>query len=275
MDRGHRGQGGVNELAGRLAIMREVANESLDAAPQRYMIGKQVLWDLERERIERDLDEFVELEELRERESGLAQEAAELEFGRTGAQVGSVFVRLDNGRVVNFHGAIDRVERSADGRRVAVIDYKSGSADPYRLLDIDPVDRGMRLQLPIYAEAVRQKYPAAEEVTARYWFVTRRSGFQVRPRGPVDARERMLGAVATIVAGIERGVFVARPGPRTDAGYENCRFCDFDRVCPTARDRVWERKRTDPGLAGYRTLAEPEAPAQRGGSSAQPGDEGK
>ena len=66
--------------------------------------------------------------------------------------------------------------------------------------------------------------------------------------GPFD------DAVGTIADGINSGLFPANPGPNG----ENCRFCDFKRLCPTRRERSWRRKRRDRRLAPYLALTEGE-----------------
>ena len=54
-----------------------------------------------------------------------------------------------------------------------------------------------------------------------------------------------------IAAGIEKGIFPANPG---DSGKDNCRNCDFERVCAADRDLMWERKASAPELELYLKL---------------------
>ena len=49
-------------------------------------------------------------------------------------------------------------------------------------------------------------------------------------------------AVRHVASGIRSGVFLPTPGERGPGGFENCRFCAYDRVCSTTRDEAWERK---------------------------------
>ena len=44
-------------------------------------------------------------------------------------------------------------------------------------------------------------------------------------------------------------LIVSRPGKFS---WDNCVYCEFDRVCPAGRDGVWERKRS---AAGYQIHA--------------------
>ena len=157
---------------------------------------------------------------------------------------------------------IDRMDISGDGKAVLVIDYKTGSAEPYWGLDDDPIDQGRRLQLGVYSLAARASFPDATDVSAAYWFSTNRGRFQFAPAAHFNitdesVAERFREGVASIVDGINGGIFPANPGPPARYGPSNCQYCDFDAVCPTRRVDLWERKKSDPVLAGYLQLAEP------------------
>jgi hypothetical protein len=131
-------------------------------------------------------------------------------------------------------------------------------------MDNDPVKKGTKLQLPLYSKAVAAKYPDAE-IQASYWFV-RESSSELKP-SPSDyesekAEDALTGAVETIVEGIDSGVFPARPGASASwtggsESYENCLFCEYSRVCPKSKARLWNsKKNSDPLLSNYLTLAE-------------------
>ena len=64
---------------------------------------------------------------------------------------------------LNFNGYIDRIDRSPDGKKAFVIDYKTGRAGSYKLTDDDPFVGGTKLQLPVYALAAARtlKSPGA------------------------------------------------------------------------------------------------------------------
>ena len=165
-----------------------------------------------------------------------------------------------DGEQVRFRGVIDRVDTSSDGRTALVIDYKTGSSRPYNGLESDPTDRGRRLQLGVYALAAQDSLANVENVSSAYWFVTTRGAFALAPKEPVDGsseevRARLGEVVSGIVSGIRSGVFPAHPGERNAfLGFENCGFCEFDSLCPSRRDRIWESKRSHPVLSGYREL---------------------
>ena len=61
--------------------------------------------------------------------------------------------------------------------------------------------------------------------------------------------------VGTIAEGIGAGLFPANPGNEGN----NCRNCDFKNLCPTRREWHWRRKRNDPRLSAYVTMADEEA----------------
>ena len=207
-----------------------------------------------------DLEAFlVEDSRLRER-FNVTPQSVEARFGFGEDSWEASEVELSDGRTVRFRGMIDRVDIDESGRRALVTDYKTGSITPYSGLNQDPLDGGRKLQLPIYSLATRQQMGNDVVVSAAYWFISSRSKFGLRPAAPVeidDVSDRFKDVVAEITKGIGSGMFPANPGPRSYfGGFENCAFCEFDRICPTRRDVVWERKSADPRLAGYLGISE-------------------
>ncbi|MBI4218722.1 MAG: PD-(D/E)XK nuclease family protein, partial [Chloroflexi bacterium] len=247
---------GLATVEQRRHAMAEVVGAGLDHAETIYITGRRVIWRLERERIARDLLAFVDQEAEREARLGVRQTHAELAFGLAQAGRDAVTVELPGRSAIRFRGVIDRVEMSPDGQRAVVVDYKTGNDNPYGALKDHPVDRGRRLQLPIYAEAVRNRFEGLHEVGAQYWFVSERGGYRLIPEQPLSARGPMLAAVGAICDGIGGGTFIARPGARSQSGFDNCQICAFDRLCSSSRERHWEQKSADPRLARYRSLVD-------------------
>jgi len=222
----------------------------------RGVTGRALLWRLERARVLRDLAGFLDKdEELRTRYRVVPADV-ELSFGLAGAKEPAILVPLDGGAVA-FRGRIDRVDRAPDGSRLLVLDYKSGRlGEMYKKLDIDPVQRGRLLQLPVYGLAAQQRH-GSDRVEAHYWFVTEQDGYELKgfPLG-AEAMGRFRDVLGTIVRGIGDGLFPARPGASRTDGFENCQICPFDHVCPRDRGRVWDRKQRAPELREYVDLAE-------------------
>lgn len=233
--------------------------EECDAAEARGITGAPLLWRVDRLAIRRDLHRFLAEDARRRREWRSVPDAVELAFGidrRPGAAP-MVTVDLAGGRAVHFRGKIDRVDRTVDGALV-VIDYKTGSAyDADRVAD--EAGHGRKLQLPVYALAAA----AAEgggggggSVRSLYWYVSEKGGFTTGEyRLDGAARTQLRQVLTAMTDGIASGVFPARPGAPGRFGFESCRFCDFDPLCPRERGRQWDRKHQDPAMAGYVALA--------------------
>ena len=222
-------------------------------------------WKIEFSRAWLILRQWLRREPATAGQPDMRQVEAEYSFGGTAPESGpAVEIRTASGKSVKFRGQVDRVDISEDGSRVVVYDYKSGSNTAYAKLDTDPVKKGTKLQLPLYSKAVSHKYPDAD-IHASYWFV-RESSSELKP-SPGDyhseqAEAALSAAVETIVEGIEEGVFPARPGGPASWGesnesFENCMFCEYARVCPKSKARLWHsKKNTDQALSDYVNLAE-------------------
>jgi ATP-dependent helicase/nuclease subunit B len=169
-----------------------------------------------------------------------------------------VTLALADGRSLRFRGSADRVDVGDDGT-IHVVDYKTGKSDDFRALGPDnPDERGTKLQLPVYGMAARQFVGRPDAaVQARYWFISDREGFR-RIGYAVDDRvlARVGATLATIVEGIERGAFPARPDA-SGTPWVTCPYCDPDGLGVADLRRDWERKRNHPAIAAYAGMAEP------------------
>ena len=231
-----------------------IADDHLDRATAGGMVGKALLWRLDRAAIARDLHMFFA------EEGDLDPVAAELSFGDTDDSVPPVRVELADGRSIQFRGRADRVDR-APGDELLVSDYKTGKQTGIARLGDDPLAGGRRLQLPLYAMAARQAFDHTGAVRARYWMVSAERAAALYELELTAAVERHFGeVVGRIATGIDAGCFPGIPGLPRENGFEGCMWCDFDRVCPATRDRQWATKRTDPEAAPVVELVDAEAP---------------
>jgi len=242
-----------------LEALHLILDDVGEAYRARGMTGRDLGWELESSAIRRWLGAVLD-RDAEERAAREARPAAvELRFGGE-AEHPPAEVALPDGRRLRFKGAIDRVDREPDGS-LLVIDYKTGKGSGYRAVDADRLDRGRRLQLPIYADAARRALGPEDgpvpEVEAYYWFVEE-GGKKAWRGGPVDeaVQARFEDVIATVVDGIERGDFPANPGEDGFFGPSHCKFCDFTRVCPSSRVDLWEGVRRDDALARYVEMAE-------------------
>jgi hypothetical protein len=163
-------------------------------------------------------------------------------------------LQLADGRQLSFRGRIDRVDHRPGG--ASVYDYKTGK--PFTIdFDADPVTAGAHLQLPIYAAAIQQRFDL-DDVDSYYWF-TKDDGDPVGARFDDADDARVRDVLDTIVSGIEGGVFPAYPGGWNTYfnTFENCTYCDFDRLCSRDRGAHWEAKQNDPATEAFVVLRGP------------------
>jgi ATP-dependent helicase/nuclease subunit B len=238
-----------------LERLLEIADEHLDEAAAGGLVGKALLWRIDRAAIARDLRTF------HDEEGGSVPLAVELSFGDDESATPPVVIDLADGRSVQFRGRADRVDRGPGGELV-VSDYKTGRQTGIsKLGSSDPLDGGRRLQLPLYALAARQAFGGeGEAVLARYWMVSAERSATYFQLELDDRLERHFAdVVGRIARGIDQGCFPAIPGAPRENTFEGCMYCDFDRVCPASRDRQWAAKRGAPALAPVDDLLAVEA----------------
>ena len=247
--------------AERSAVIDRITADVCSEFESAGRVGRRVPWELEKRTLRADLAAVLALDAADASETGLQPILAEASFGMGPDDEFDVAeVELADGRVLRFRGQVDRVDLSADGRRVRVVDYKTGRSKSYRR-DLqgpkgqppaDPTAGGRRLQLPVYATAVAGRHPEAA-ISAEYWFVT--DAAQGYPRVSVElddaTRQRFLDVLTHIADAIDDGVFPANPGADQLDTWENCRYCDFDRVCPARRSEAFERRRDDAAMVRF------------------------
>ena len=242
---------------GHRRLLDEIADREFRDAERRGVTGKALLWEIARAEIRRDLHAFLDADSKIRAEHGVSPKSTEISFGMPDSEFPPI--EWDD---LRFRGAIDRIDVSPDGKTALVLDYKTGGTWGYTNMDKDPVKRGTRLQLPVYALAAQQQMLGSDvDIKAAYWFVSSRGKFVTRPRTPAgldEMQEPFTKVVKAIKAGIGRGLFPANPGMNQSASLENCKYCDFDKICPpqSRRVRTWERKREkDLRLADYLSMA--------------------
>jgi ATP-dependent helicase/nuclease subunit B len=161
---------------------------------------------------------------------------------------------------VTLRGRVDRIDRRGD-EHAWVIDYKTGKAQDVERFEQDPFDEGRRLQLPTYISAAHK----AREVTAMYWFITQKGGFleaNYKPTPELNARFQR--TIEAIISGVRSGAFPAVPGEDNEYydAFENCGWCDFNRICSRRRDAESAAKREDPAMQPWQAVADAAAPSE-------------
>ncbi len=227
--------------------MTAIAREECDRFEQLGRTGGPALWNIERSRLLGELVDYLDADAVRSLAFGTRFHVAEVAFGEPGGWP-AVEIPLSSGSL-QFRGRIDRVDEGRNGE-YWVYDYKTGSDYGLSHLADDPLSKGQRLQLPIYAEAVRANL-GAENVRAGYWLVSDANGFGVRelPTGR-ETRFALISALEHMADGIGGGVFIANPGRNGD----NCTYCPYAAICPNERSRYYDRKVDDPAVSPYAAL---------------------
>ena len=221
--------------------LRAIADEELEDARQRGLTGLDVFAGHEARTIKADLARFLEEDTQFRLQTG----AVPAEFEKP--------VPVTEVAGVKLRGFVDRIDRTPDGRYAWVIDYKTGSARDVKDMEKDPLVGGTKLQLPVYLSAAE-----AEEATALYWFISQKGGFQKAPyTSDAEKETRFRATLEAIVRGIGAGSFPAVPHEEDEywGGFENCGFCDFDRICSRRRDLEFQAKAEDAGVAPWRNVA--------------------
>ncbi|NLD74601.1 MAG: PD-(D/E)XK nuclease family protein, partial [Chloroflexi bacterium] len=187
-----------------LAGLPEVARRVLDAAPQVEGFRETPWWLHTRIEIEENVRRtIVALAEMADGFRPLAFEARFFAPHELCLEVDGVCLRV--------HGLIDRVDVSADGR-LRVIDYKTAGPTAFTRAALE---RGDKLQLPLYALAARDALGLGEPVDGFYWHVPAAKPSPARlarcDGGAEAAMERAARVAAEVAAEVVAGRFPPRP----------------------------------------------------------------
>ncbi len=254
--------------ADHLARLDEIAEVRFRDAEARGVTGHDLVWANERATILRDLRSLLAVDAETRGEGGWVPELLEQPFGidRDGTSWRALEVPIAAGPVVRFRGFIDRVD-TAPGR-ARVLDYKTGKFQKLAVGVEDRLDHGRRLQLAIYALAVRQQAVREgrppPEITSLYWYATSRGDFRTTGLTvTAEVEATLVDVLGRIDAGVRAGCFPQVPGDFSEhwGRCENCSFCEFDPVCPAGRDAVTRAKRDSPAMQPYHALT-PDATAR-------------
>jgi len=228
-----------------------LAAEEFSKAESMGITGRPLLWQVAQRDVLEDLSIFLEEDNKLRAELGTGPVAVEHSFGfdRSGASP-PVVLLTGSGQKVGFMGMIDRLDANSTGSKLLVIDYKTGGTYPFRDMKKDPLGAGRHLQLPVYSLAAREHFKSRGEVQAMYWFISAKGGFETMPVALADVEDKLKEIVETIVTGIGAGSFPSNPGEGGE-DHNNCRYCNYKRVCPADVELSWERKSAAPLLAGY------------------------
>ncbi len=155
-----------------------------------------------------------------------APRASELAFGVDGDF--PVTVTLDDGTMVALRGLIDRVDLSADGSAVGIVDYKTGKSRTFRKqlgmpgLRSDP-DQREKIQDLVYDAAARTAYPSADQVDVWFVFVPDDGEVTVLNADHESDRPRRL---LEILTDLHKSGLHGRFPPKPRGGRDYCPVCE-------------------------------------------------
>ena len=165
------------------------------------------------DRLKDDVRSFVEVV----RDMGAPWVRLEMKFG--GDEAAPVELHLGGGSIL-VQGAVDRVDRLAEGLRV--IDYKTGSTFSFSS-GTGVFNGGRRMQHLVYAEAIERLL--GEDVTeVVYLFPTTNGRNEMRPYKR-DATRPGLVLITEMLNQVSAGHFLPTDDP------DDCGVCDFKAVC--------------------------------------------
>ena len=142
-----------------LDSLHRAAEVEFSQAPQKYGFRASALWEIEQDHWLEKLENTVQ--ELTG-DSDWIPLAFEAKFGLDDKPF--LQVKLD-GESIRMRGVIDRVDRNDQGN-LRVIDYKTGG-----FFSKSDLEKGVRLQLPLYAMAARDALGLGTPVNGFYWSI--------------------------------------------------------------------------------------------------------
>lgn len=211
-----------------LAVLPQVAGRILDEAPQREGFRATAWWEQTRQEIIDNVHRSLQALHDPELQQGFVPIAHERRFWEPHE------LRVCDGEDrFCLHGVIDRVDQAADGR-LRVIDYKTAGPWGY---NNRALDEGKKIQLPLYALAVRDALKMGEPYDGFYWHVrhAQASAFTLRKFASRFRQDAMAVAVERAweaVRGVRGGDF------RPHAPDEGCpSYCPAVAFCQSYRTR--------------------------------------
>ena len=194
------------DLEGLLKSLAIIAEEEFAQAPEREGFRPTISWAQEQLELSENLTATIEA--LHEKSAGWIPTGHEAAFGIGGTP--PLEIDLEP-YLVRLRGFIDRVDRDASGN-LRIIDYKTGGS---KLAPKD-LEKGVRLQLPLYALAARDALGLGEPQEGFYWKILAGdwSSLRLGRYGFDEAVQVALEHVRAVMEGVERADF----GPKAPEG---------------------------------------------------------
>ncbi|HVM32587.1 MAG TPA: PD-(D/E)XK nuclease family protein [bacterium] len=220
-----------------LMALEEETQKAFTRLEKEGVPGSPALWQWSRFIVRKDLERELK-KVLKEKEWTPVD--FEKAFGREGQPEVSFTTRVGTFRLEGF---MDRVDLHSDGRRLRVVDYKSGTKEGFKN---DSVKEGTKIQMPLYLWACRTLYPGKAPEEAVYEFLTAKGGYgetTFDAKDPARVEEPLKALLTTAAEAVEQGLF--------PAAAKACERCDYRTLCGPGAEKRGERKREDSKVEEY------------------------
>ena len=214
--------------------LESLIDEQFDALEAEAPAFNATVRGIERRATKRLLRDFVVRDLADLAATGLRPRWFEYRFGAKHGEAAdhpAPYLVATEGAVVRVEGTIDRIDTA--GPRLRIVDYKSGKAGRHHNLAAK-IDRGVRLQLALYALAAAEFLGAGPEDVSgviRPLVAGDQKKFDFEL---ADRRERLLETLSLFLRAIRGGVFPAFPDDDEHIG--SCKYCPVNHSCRTRHD---------------------------------------
>ncbi len=224
------------------AVLAEETQKVFKTFEKEGLPGSPALWQWSQFNVSRDLEKA--LKKVLDDKNWIPADF-EKGFGRSG-QPEVVFQTPK--AVFRLEGWMDRVDLSPDGKKLRVVDYKSGSNLDFKE---DSVKAGTKIQMPLYLWACRTLYPGVVPEQAVYEFVTAKGNYRSISFDAIDwkkVEEPLTALLTTASEAVDQGLF--------PAAAKACDKCDYRILCGPGVVKRGERKKEDKRVENYFKLEE-------------------
>ena len=215
-----------------------IIDEEFDALEEKIPAFNRSMRSMERRATKRLLRDFVAADVADLLDRDLLPSHFEYRFGRKHRHHPpdheEPFIVESRGVAIRVEGTIDRIDTGHG--RFRIVDYKSGKALRHTGLG-DKIDRGVRLQLPLYALAVASFFELSpENVSGTIKPLVRGETSPDKFAFELAAAEgRLRETLDVFVGAITSGHFPAFPND-SDKDFQSCKYCPVNHSCRTRHD---------------------------------------
>ncbi len=221
-----------------VARLDQVIDEQFDELERHAPPFNRTVREIERRATKRVLAEFLTSDIADLDAQQLMPRHFEYRFGakhRENADHPEPFLVNAGGMSVRVEGTIDRIDTgpTTENTRYRIVDYKSGKALRHAKLG-DKVDRGVRLQLALYAMATAEFFNADSanvSATIKPLVLGDKTKFAFELH---EKRDTLIETLGIFIRAIARGDFPAFP-IETDE-LNTCKYCPVNQSCRTRHD---------------------------------------